>query len=133
MKELEMSESARHEYLDSHQLSGSAILLDIEDESKEILRTASAAGVKHAAKTLIKDGPLRMVILGFISGASLREHSAGGPVSIQVLSGSAEITAGEVAHAVGAGSTLVLGSDVAHSVTARADAVLLLTIASNGQ
>jgi len=129
IKELEMSDSARHEYLESHQLRGSALALDIERESKEILEAASAAGVKHAAKTLVKDGPLRLIVLGFRSGSSLREHRAGGPVSIQVLSGTAEITTDEGAHTLSPGSALVLASDVAHSVTAKADAVLLLTIA----
>jgi len=124
-----MSESARHEYLQSHQISGSALLLDIERESKEILEAASAAGVKHAAKALIKDGGLRLIILGFLSGSSLREHHAGGPVSIEVLSGTVEIETLEGVQTVRYGSALVLASDVAHSLTAKTDAVLLLTIA----
>lgn len=128
-----MSESARHEYLQSHQISGSALLLDIERESKEILEAASAAGVKHTAKTLVKDGPLRLIILGFMAGSSLREHHAGGAVSILVLSGNVEIETPEGAQAVRHGSALVLASDVAHSVTAKTDAVLLLTIVWNEQ
>src|SRR4051794_10969511 len=99
-----MSESFRHEYLQSHQVSGNALLLDIERESREILEAASAAGVKHAAKTLVKDGPLWLIVLGFMSGSSLREHRAGGPVSIQVLSGSVEITTAECAQTVSLGS-----------------------------
>ena len=128
-----MSEAAGHEYLQNHQLSGDALLLDVERESQEVLTAASEAGVKHAAKTLIKDGPLRLIILGFMSGASLREHRAGGPVSIQVLTGTAEIATPGGTQTVVPGSTLVLAADVAHSVTAKTDAVLLLTIASGGQ
>jgi quercetin dioxygenase-like cupin family protein len=128
-----MSESARHEYLESHQLSGNAVELDVERESQEILEAASAAGVKHAAKTLIKDGALRLIILGFMAGSSLREHRAGGPVSIHVLSGTTEITTENGAHTLSSGSALVLASDVAHSVTAKTAAVLLLTISWNGR
>jgi quercetin dioxygenase-like cupin family protein len=127
-----MSESAGHEYLHSHQVSGDAVLLDIERESKEILGAAAAAGVKHAAKTLIKDGPLRMVILGFMSGASLREHRADGPVSIHALMGNVEITTLAGTQRVHPGAIVVLAADLSHSVTAKTDAVLLLTIGRSG-
>ena len=124
-----MSESSGHEYLRVHQISGDALLLNITDESRSILEAARATDAGHTAKTLVKEGPLRMVILGFTPGSSLREHRAGGPVSIQSLSGAVEVLAQERSELLSAGEVLVLASDVPHSVTAKEYSVLLLTIA----
>ncbi len=124
-----MSNSTGHAYLKNYQVSGEILLLNVEEESDTILEAARAAEVGHAAKTLVKDGPLRMIVLGFKAGASLREHSAGGPVSIQALSGRVEVSTEGRSHSLDAGRTLVINSAIPHSVTASSDAVLLLTIA----
>jgi quercetin dioxygenase-like cupin family protein len=124
-----MSESTGHEYLKLHQISGSFLLFDIGEESRSILEAARTAAVGHAGKTLVKEGPLRMVILGFTPGSSLREHQAGGPVSIQALSGAVEVSALDGAELLNGGETLVLAADIPHSVTAKEYSVLLLTIA----
>ena len=124
-----MSETTGHDYLRTHQVSGDVLLLDIGQESEAILDAARALGVGHAAKTLIKDGPIRLVILGFKAGSSLREHSAGGPLSIQVLSGRVEVSTAGRSDSVVSGKALILGPSVIHSVEATTDAVLLLTIA----
>jgi quercetin dioxygenase-like cupin family protein len=124
-----MSESGGHEYLKLHQIRGSALLLNIEEESRSILDAARAADAGHTARTLVKEGPLRMVVLGFTPGSSLHEHRAGGPVSIQVLSGTVEVFALDSSELLSAGEALVLASDVPHSVTAKEYSALLLTIA----
>ena len=124
-----MSESTGHNYLRSHKISGDVLLLDIEQESKEILEAAREAGIGHAAKTLVKDGPLRLVILGFTPGSFLREHNSDGPVSIQALSGKVDVAIEDRSESVEPGKTLVINATISHSVTAHADSVLLLTIA----
>jgi hypothetical protein len=45
-----MSQSAGHEYLRTHQISGDVLLIDIEQESKAIRRAVRCAAVGHAAK-----------------------------------------------------------------------------------
>jgi quercetin dioxygenase-like cupin family protein len=124
-----MSESSGHEYLRAHQISGDALLLDISEESRSILEGARTTGSGHTAKTLVREGPLRMLILGFTPGSSLRERRAGGPVSIQSLSGAVEVSAQKRTDLLSAGEVLVLASYVPHSVTAKEYSVLLLTIA----
>jgi quercetin dioxygenase-like cupin family protein len=124
-----MSETGGHEYLRLHQISGSALLLNIEEESRSVLEAARTAEAGHTAKTLVKEGPLRIVILGFTPGSSLKEHRAGGPVSLAVLSGSLEVSALDSSELLGAGEALVLASDVPHSVTVKEYSALLLTIA----
>jgi len=124
-----MSQDTGHTYLDSHEVSGDVLLLDIDQEAADVMDAARAAGVGHAAKTLVKDGPLRLIILGFKAGSSLREHSAQGPLSIQVVSGTVGLETAGGSQVIEPGKTLVLGASIAHSVQASTDAVLLLTIA----
>ena len=87
-----MSETARHTYTQSHAISGEVLLLDVDAEAAAVLEAARAAGAGHAARTLVKEGPLRMVLLGMKQGSRLRDHRVDGPVSVHVL-------AGEVDHA----------------------------------
>ena len=128
-----MSESQGHEYLTRHQLSGDVLALDIEAESRAILEAAGAAPAGHAAKTLVKDGPLRLVILGFKAGSSLKQHRTDGPLNIQALTGSVSVETPAGAETLSPGKMLVLGPAIEHSVGATAESVLLLTIAWPGQ
>jgi quercetin dioxygenase-like cupin family protein len=124
-----MSESTGHEYLKSHEISGDTLLLKIEEETSEILDAAKASGVGHAAKTLVKDGPLRILLLGFRAGAAMHEHDAAGPVSVHVLSGQVDVTSPGLTDSLSAGSAIVFGSSVKHSLEAKSDSVVLVTIA----
>ena len=124
-----MSESSGHEYLKEHEISGAVLLLNIDSESKDVLAAAKAAGIGHAAKTLVKDGPLRSIILGLRGGALLRDHEAPGPVSIHVLSGGVAVTSPGRTDSLKAGAAVVFGSPVSHSLEASEDSVVLVTIA----
>jgi quercetin dioxygenase-like cupin family protein len=124
-----MSESRGHEYLRAHQIADDVLLLNLEQESAAIIEAARQTAAGHTAKTLVKEGPLRVVLLGLTSGSALREHSADGPVIIQVLSGAVNVEAGELHESLGPGRVVVLGPSVGHSVVARTDAAVLLTIA----
>jgi quercetin dioxygenase-like cupin family protein len=124
-----MTESKGHTYIKEHPLSGEALLFDLEEQASSVLSEAKGGTAGRAARTLVKEGPLRMTIVGFEAGGSLADHKAGGPVSIAVLSGSVQIMIGERSEQLSQGQTLVVGADVTHSLAAPADAVILLTIA----
>jgi quercetin dioxygenase-like cupin family protein len=124
-----MSETTGHEYLKSHAISGDALLLDLDQESSAILDAAKAAAVGHAAKTLVKDGSLRLLLLGFKAGAALHEHDAAGPVSLHVLSGHVDITSPGQSDSLTAGAAIVFNASIRHSVEAKTDSVVLATIA----
>jgi quercetin dioxygenase-like cupin family protein len=115
--------------LGDHEISGEVLLLDFAEESVAILDAARATTVGHTAKTLVKEGPLRIVILGMKVGAILREHEAAGPVSVHILSGQVTVSSQDRADSLKAGNALVFGSSVNHSLEAQADSVALLTIA----
>jgi quercetin dioxygenase-like cupin family protein len=124
-----MSESSGHDYLRSHQISGDVLRLDLQQESKAILEAARGAGTGHAAKTLVKDGPLRLVLLGFTAGSELHEHNSDGPLSIQALCGAVDVAFEDGSERIEPGDALVINAFITHSVMASGDAVLLLTIA----
>lgn len=124
-----MTEQSGHQYLKSHQLSGELLQLDLAEEQRQILEAARATSGGNTAKTLIKDGPLRIVLVGLKQGATLREHRAEGPVAIQALQGRSRVTSTGEPEDLQVGGMLVFGAGVTHSVEAEADSVLLLTIA----
>ena len=125
-----MSESTGHTYLKQHQLSGDALLFDLNEQAQSVLDEARQGNVGRAARTLIKDGPLRMTIVGLTRDGALREHKTPGPVSIDVLNGEVEVTVGDSTQRLSEHQTLVLGANIEHSLVAPQDAVILLTIAA---
>jgi quercetin dioxygenase-like cupin family protein len=124
-----MSETAGHAYTRSHRISGKTLLLDLDAEAEAVLSKARTARSGRAARTLVKEGLLRLTVVGIKSGASLRNHKAEGAVGIQVLIGTVEVSVGKRSERLNAQTLLTLQPGVAHSLFAPADAVVLLTIA----
>jgi quercetin dioxygenase-like cupin family protein len=84
----------------------------------------------RSARTLVKDGPLRVTLVALREGGALSEHSAGGPITVHVLSGGIRFTAGAKEWDLGPGELLSLGAGVPHSVTSPGGGVFLLTVAT---
>ena len=124
-----MTETEKHTYLRTHEIRGDALSLDLDHESTSILEAAKETDSGRAAKTLVKEGPLRLTIMGFAAGSALHEHKAAGPVSIEVRSGLVEVRVGATSSSLAAGDILILDEEISHSLVAASDAVLLLTIA----
>ena len=82
----------------------------------------------RCARTLVKEGPLRLTLMGLAAGGSLATHKAEGPVSIHILKGSVAFTAGGGTHQLGAGDLVVFGPGVEHSAESAHGAVFLLTV-----
>lgn len=127
-----MNEPQGHTYLKEHTLRADALLLDLKDQAAKILDEARASDASRAARTLVKDGPLRVTMVGFKEGGALREHKAGGPVAIQVMQGEVEVGVGETAQPLTTGQCLVLGANIEHSLVAHQESVIVLTIAMAG-
>jgi quercetin dioxygenase-like cupin family protein len=118
-----------HTYLRLHQISGPVFLVNLEEKARGILEEARLAPLGRAAETLVKEGPLRMTIIGFTAGSSMADHRANGPVSIEVLQGQIIVTTAYGATPVPKRHTLIIGEDVRHSLIAKTDSVALLSIA----
>lgn len=82
----------------------------------------------RTSRTIVKEGPLRIVLMAISAGGDLPAHSTDQPVQIHVTDG--EI----VFHAVGEdynlarGDTLVFAAGVEHSAVSANGCVFLLTV-----
>jgi quercetin dioxygenase-like cupin family protein len=82
----------------------------------------------RTARTLVKEGPLRLTVIALAAGGNIPSHNAEGPVTIHLLEGDAAFDVAEREYALAAGDILVLASGVQHSVRSRGGCVLLLTV-----
>jgi quercetin dioxygenase-like cupin family protein len=81
------------------------------------------------AITLTKEPGLRVVLTVLRKGTRLHEHQAGGPLTLQVVSGRLGFHAAGRSLTLSPGEVVVLEGDVAHEVEAIEEAAFLLTLA----
>ena len=110
-----------------HPVSGPALTFSLSDELatlKDELRNAGA----RTAKTLIKEGPVTVTLIGVNPGGSLHAHKAAGPITVQVLEGEVEFSIGESMRALPTGTLLALDAGVTHAVQSPRGGIILLTV-----
>jgi quercetin dioxygenase-like cupin family protein len=109
-------------------LSGDVLVFDIGDERERAADAALLDRNGRNARTLLKNGPLRVTLVVLGAGGELAEHEAAGPITVQVIDGRIRFSAGGVDHDLGAGQLLAAGPGVRHSVGSDDGAAFLLTI-----
>jgi len=110
-----------------HPVSGVALSFALETELETVRRElAHAAG--RVARTLVKEGPLRLTLVGMGPGGHLRPHQAAGPIAVQVLEGAVEFEAEGRTWPLAAGALLVLDAGVTHEVRSAEGGFFLLTV-----
>lgn len=116
-------------YLRTHRLRGKVMQFALGAEDAELRERAASSQTGRAAKTLVKEGPLRFTLVALTKGTALQSHEVAGPVSIQSIRGCLRVTtdAGDVD--VPAGSLVALDAGVAHSARALDDCAALVTVA----
>jgi quercetin dioxygenase-like cupin family protein len=118
----------KHSYLKTHRLSGTGLITDALDEAVDLLESARSSASGRAAKTLVKNGPLRLTLVAMRKGAVARPHRVEGPTIIHVLRGRLRVTTPRGPEVLGAGTLYALGAAVEHSHAAVSDCVAVLTI-----
>lgn len=84
---------------------------------------------RHRANLLIKTDTIRVVLVTMLKDGGLQEHSAPGPITVQVLSGSIEFSVeGEESTTMREGDLISLAPGVRHAVRGIEDGAFLLTI-----
>jgi len=109
------------------ELAGPAIVLSLADEVQRV--RAQLASSTRSARTLLKEGPLRVVVVGLQPGGATSAHAADGPVTLQVLDGVVELEADGRTWTLAAGAMLALAPRIVHDVRSRDGGIFLLTIA----
>jgi quercetin dioxygenase-like cupin family protein len=118
----------RHSYLKTHQLSGTGLTISALDEGADLLEKAKSASGGRAAKTLVKNGSLRVTLIAMRKGAVAKRHHVDGPATIQVLRGKLRIVTPRGPDDLATGTLYALGARTEHSHTAITDCIALLTI-----
>ena len=121
--------TSKHTYLKTHRLSDDMLAFVLPSEVSSLGERAASAKSGRAAKTLVKEGAIRITIIALNKGVTMQAHQVDGAVSIQVLRGRATINAAGSDATMGAGGVAVLAPQQAHVATALTDCALLLTVA----
>ena len=95
---------------------------------EQMIDPSLLARTGRSARTLVKDGPLRLTLIALAAGGSMPAHSAEGPVSIHLLEGDVVFEVEERDYPLVPGEVLVLASGVRHGVRSSAGCVFLLTV-----
>lgn len=82
----------------------------------------------HRQVALVKRGPFTLILFLFEPDGLLKEHSAEGEVSIQVLTGRLEVTVASDVYALGAGELVSIAPGQPHSVRGLEASEMLLTV-----
>ena len=82
----------------------------------------------RSARTLVKDGPLRLTLIAIAAGGGMPSHHADGPVTIHLLEGDVVFEADEREYPLMPGEVLVLASGVQHAARSTGGCVFLLTV-----
>jgi quercetin dioxygenase-like cupin family protein len=80
------------------------------------------------AVTLQKDSNLRIVLITMHKGVTLHEHKVEGPITLFVLSGNINFSAGDNKINAGSNELIVLEKTIPHDVEALEDSSFILTI-----
>ena len=105
------------------QLSGEVMVVELRGEPERI----PPGG--RAARTLLKNGPLRATLVSIAPGGHIPEHHADGPITVQPLEGRIQFTALGKVRDIGPGQLLSVGTGVRHAVASASGASFLLTVA----
>ena len=112
----------------TRRLSAPVLAFSLQREAEDIARKAALASAGRAAQTLLKDGPVRLTLVGLKDGTVIAQHSAPGPITVHVLLGSLRVTAGGSTTTVPAGSLIAVEGELEHDVAASGDSAFLLSI-----
>jgi quercetin dioxygenase-like cupin family protein len=114
--------SSLHRTLDGevlvHHLTEDEMMLD-----QTLLKTHG-----RSARTLVKEGPLRVTIIGLAADGKLPAHSANGPITIQLLEGEIVFEVAGKEYPLRLRDLLVIAAGVEHSARSTAGGVFLLTV-----
>ena len=102
-------------------------MLSAEDDTLREFAEGSTTG--RAGKTLVKQGPLRVILVALKKGTALPSHQVSGPISIQAIRGCLRLTTDRGDLDVSAGTLIALGPGLAHTAKAHEDCAILITFA----
>jgi quercetin dioxygenase-like cupin family protein len=123
-----MANKETHTYTQTHQLQGNVMSFTLGNEDAELRQQAAMSSEGRAAKTLVKEGRLRVSVLALQEGAQLDQHEIAASVTVQVLRCRLRVDASGKEVDAPAGMVIALDEGVPHAVTALEESGVLLTV-----
>jgi quercetin dioxygenase-like cupin family protein len=114
-------------------LAGGTLRFQLEEQLQQIRSTGLPERQGRSARTLIKDGPLRVVLIVLGAGESIPEHQAEGPITVAPVSGEITFHTDSTSEVLRPGDLLALGPGNRHTVDSATGGAFLLTIATPGE
>lgn len=109
-------------------LHGAELLYDLPVELALLREPETVLLNGRSARTLVKEGPLRVTLVALAPGGSMARHEAAGPILVQPVDGEVLVDVGARRHALRPGEVLSLGPHVPHSLESRTGGSFLLTV-----
>lgn len=109
-------------------LSGDVLVFDLDRERSAVRESLLNQRSRRSARTLLKEGPLRITMVVLAAGAEVAEHHASGPITIVPLEGRITFITDDGEHELGADELLTAGAGVPHRVRSEEGATFLLTV-----
>lgn len=116
----------------TRRLHGELLRFGIDEEAFGLARSRPLADRGRSARTLVKDGALRVTLVALSARQSIPLHRAEGPITIQPVHGSVRVDVGDERVELEPNDLLSLGAAVEHAVSSARGAVFLLTVVSPG-
>jgi quercetin dioxygenase-like cupin family protein len=111
-----------------HRTIDGKVLVQHLTQDERMIDKSLLARHGRSARTLVKEGPLRLTIIAIAAGGDLPAHRAEGPVTIHLLEGEVVFDAVDNAYPLVAGDVLVLAAGVEHSAHSTTGGLFLLTV-----
>jgi quercetin dioxygenase-like cupin family protein len=124
-----MQKEKKSAVLRTRRLSGRRLTFLIGEEDETLRELAATSESGRAAKTLVKQGSLRITLVALKKGTALPSHQVAGPVSIQTIRGCLRLATDNGTIDVPAGSLITLEAGVAHTAKAHDECGILITFA----
>lgn len=105
-----------------------AVLVHHLPHAEQMIDRALVEQHGRSARTLVKEGLLRLTIIAIAAGGDMPPHSTSGPVSVHLLQGDAVFSAAGSDYPLHVGDVLVFASGVEHSARSDSGCTFLLTV-----
>jgi quercetin dioxygenase-like cupin family protein len=111
-----------------HRVLEGDVLVHHLTEDERLLDADLLAKHGRTARTITKEGPLRLTIMGIAAGGVIPPHKTDAHVTVHLLEGAVTFSAKGHEYALTTGDVLVLGPGVEHEARSAAGGLFLLTV-----
>lgn len=108
--------------------SGDVLIFRLDAERAAVSDREILGRSGRNARTLVKQGGLRVTLVTVGVGGAIPEHRAEGPISVHVLTGCIRLQVGDTEYTLETGALATLAGGRPHSVTSDDGGSFLLTV-----